>query len=653
MLSTRKLRCVVSRTRSFHVYNMAGSLREKQLGSLKRMINLSAGGGASVTSETSFSVLIYDHHGQDIISPLLSIKDLREMGVTLHMLLHSERGEVPDVSAIYFCLPTEENLVRIGQDFADGLYSSYHLNFISPISRQKMEDLALSALQAGCEAHIKKVYDQYVNFISLEDDMFVLKHQSGDSLSYYAINRGDVKDVDIDVIMDSIVDSLFSVFVNLGQVPIIRCQRGNAAEMVAERLDKKLRENLRDTRNSFFTAIASDSFTTGQLSFQRPLLVLVDRNVDLATPLHHTWTYQALVHDILGLQLNRVSVEDQEQSQSNKQPKRKDYDLNSEDLFWITHKGSPFPSVAAAAQTELEDYKAAEAKIKGLKSDLPEQEGMDLLSDNTAKLTSAITSLPELLKKKCNIDKHMSIAMGLLNGIKSRKLDVYFEMEEKIMGHTTLEKPVLDVIRDPDCGTAYDKLRLFLIYYLCSPNLTDSEFDQFVSALTEAGASPHPLAYMKRWKSYMKMTSGAGPSDYTGGVAKTVSMFSKLMNHGSTLVVEGVKNFVLKENKLPITRIVDHLMEMRSSEEEKEYRYFDPKLLRPGDSNASSARSRTPFQDAVIFVVGGGNYVEYTNLVSYAKRKTGMNKRIIYGCSNLVNAEQFINELNKLGSEIL
>lgn len=43
------------------------------------------------------------------------------------------------------------------------------------------------------------------------------------------------------------------------------------------------------------------------------------------------------------------------------------------------------------------------------------------------------------------------------------------------------------------------------------------------------------------------MTAGAGLSEYTGGVAKTVSMFSKLMNQGSALVVEGV-NFVLKEN---------------------------------------------------------------------------------------------------------
>lgn len=50
-----------------------------------------------------------------------------------------------------------------------------------------------------------------------------------------------------------------------GQVPIIRCQRGNAAESVGERLDKKLRENLRDTRNSFFTGLGTDSFAAGQL----------------------------------------------------------------------------------------------------------------------------------------------------------------------------------------------------------------------------------------------------------------------------------------------------------------------------------------------------------------------------------------------------
>lgn len=103
--------------------------------------------------------------------------------------LHSDRDSIPDVPAIYFCAPTEENLGRIAQDFQNGLYDVYHLNFISPISRQKLEDLAAAALQSSCVANIHKVYDQYLNFITLEDDMFILKHQNSDSMSYYGEYR--------------------------------------------------------------------------------------------------------------------------------------------------------------------------------------------------------------------------------------------------------------------------------------------------------------------------------------------------------------------------------------------------------------------------------------------------------------------------------
>lgn len=46
-------------------------------------------------------------------------------------------------------------------------------------------------------------------------------------------------------------------FLSIGVVPVIRSPRGNAAEMVAEKLTKKLRENLRDTRNSLFLAESS------------------------------------------------------------------------------------------------------------------------------------------------------------------------------------------------------------------------------------------------------------------------------------------------------------------------------------------------------------------------------------------------------------
>lgn len=61
----------------------------------------------------------------------------------------------------------------------------------------------------------------------------------------------------------------------------------------------------------------------------------------MATTLHHTWTYQALAHDVLDLSLNRVVVEEA----SGKSPKggvrskARACDLDNKDRFWTTHKG--------------------------------------------------------------------------------------------------------------------------------------------------------------------------------------------------------------------------------------------------------------------------------------------------------------------------
>lgn len=81
--------------------------------------------------------------------------------------------------------------------------------------------------------------------------------------------------------------------------------------MVSEKLNKKMYENLKDTRNNLFlSGGGAAGGPSGSLGFSRPLLIVLDRNVDMATPLHHTWTYQALAHDVLPLNLNRVTLQD-------------------------------------------------------------------------------------------------------------------------------------------------------------------------------------------------------------------------------------------------------------------------------------------------------------------------------------------------------
>ncbi|KAL0267545.1 UNVERIFIED_CONTAM: hypothetical protein PYX00_009791 [Menopon gallinae] len=628
------------------------TLRDKQIAALKVMLNLNQPQVKSKTCEPVWKILIYDRYGQDIISPLISVKELRELGVTLHLQLHSDRDTIPDVPAVYFVMPTEENLGRIGQDLQNNLYDFYHLNFISPISRERLEDLAGMALQANAVAHIQKIFDQYLNFITLEDDLFILRQQNQEAVSYYTINRGDIKDSEIENIIDTLVDSLFSVFATLKAVPIIRSPRGNAAEMLAEKLDKKLRDNLKDTRNNLFLM---DAGLAGNFCFQRPLLIILDRNVDMATPLHHTWTYQALAHDVLGLNLNRVIIEESTGStpSGGARAKTKSYQLDPNDKFWLSHKGSPFPTVVEAIQEELEQYRSSEEEVKRLKKSMgiegDSEEAFAMVNDVTAKLTSTINNLPQLLEKKRLIDVHMTVATEILNAIKSRRLDNFFEYEEKVMGHQVLDKSIQEVLSDREFGYPDDMLRLLLIYYICSVNVSESEIEKCANILREAGCDLSPLSYLKRWKAYTKMA--AASSQYQGSGTKTVSMFSKLVSQGSSFVMEGVKNFVVKKHDLPVTRIVDQLMEQKSSSETDDYRYLDPKQLRQGDV---SARMKTPFQEAVVFIVGGGNYIEYQNLVDYTKNKTGPSgsKKIIYGASSLNNAKEFLKQLSMLGREL-
>ncbi|CAF4358903.1 unnamed protein product [Rotaria socialis] len=442
---------------------------------------------------------------------------------------------------------------------------------------------------------------------------------------------------------------------HIGSVPIIRCPKGEAAEIVGEKLDKKLRENLRDPRNSLFS---SDSMATGALSFQRPLLVILDRSIDLASLLHHTWTYQALAHDILDFKLNRVEIEEFDETittgDGRHPSKRRTYDLIPTDKFWKQQKGNPFPIVAESIQEELERYRQLEGEVTRLKTAMgikgdAEDLAISLLNDTTSKLTSAVSSLPELLEKKRLLDLHTNIATALLDQIKKRKLDVFFETEEKLITKQVQEKSLMEVLSDPAAGTPEDKLRLFLIHYICTPTMTQSELDQYMTILRGSNCTHlEAIAYIKRWKSISKMSV---VSQAREGGTTTMGMFSNLVNKASKFAMEGVKNLVVKQYKLPVTKILDNLMESRSSPETDDYRYFDPKLLRPADS-ANVARNRQSFSDAIVFMIGGGNYIEYQNLQDYAKtRSTMATKRVVYGCTELVNASQFLEHSKNFSEE--
>lgn len=101
-------------------------------------------------------------------------------------------------------------------DLQKGLYSPAYINFLSSIPRPLLEDFASQTAAAGTAEHIAQLFDQYLNFIVAEPDLFSLGMQK--EHTYWALNSAKTKDEELDHVVDRIVSGLFSVAVTMGTI---------------------------------------------------------------------------------------------------------------------------------------------------------------------------------------------------------------------------------------------------------------------------------------------------------------------------------------------------------------------------------------------------------------------------------------------------
>nr|POE80306.1 vacuolar protein sorting-associated protein 45 like [Quercus suber] len=225
---------------------------------------------------SGMKVLILDSHTVSVVSVGYSQSELLQKEVFLVELVDSiskSKESMSHLKAVCFLRPTSENIQHLRRQLASPRFGEYHLFFSNILKDTQIHNLADSDEQEVV---------QQIQMLSYFDLVVLpppIKLQNTSNLPHFC---------------DRVVDGIASIFLSLKRRPIIRYQRTSD---IAKRIAQE-------------TARLMYQQESGLFDFRRmgvsPLLLVIDRRDDPVAPLLNQWTYQAMVHELIGIQDNKV-----------------------------------------------------------------------------------------------------------------------------------------------------------------------------------------------------------------------------------------------------------------------------------------------------------------------------------------------------------
>ena len=622
--------------------------------------------------EIVWKVLIMDKKSTGIISSVLRVNDLLKKGITVHTSLNAKnRSPLPDVPGLYFVQPIKENIDLIVQDISNDFYLEYYINFTSSISRDLLEYFAEKIAFLGKSDKIKQVYDQYLDFVVTEPEMFSLEVPN----VYYHLNHSSTSEDKITAICDDIADKLYNTVLTMDTIPIIRAQIGGAAELVATKLDTKLREYVFNTKS----ANSNDNSLSNTINstLERVVLIILDRHIDLSSMVSHSLFYECLVFDVFQMNRNTITFRYKEGQGEEATETTMKVDIEPKDFFWTNNCYLPFPDAVENVEIELNNYKqeADEITKKTGVNNIADLDPSNVNSD-TVNIQEAVNKLPELTAKKQIIDSHFKILASLIPQLSEKSLDTFYEIEQEDLDQAKTRTRFLDTLKDDKSSNLEDKLRTFIIMYLNSEHDLPKDFVSEVEKYfeTQEYTKACVLKHVFKLKQMMQMSNnlvnkslnsnqttsnntannhgGDGSALFSGLSSKLYGLAGDKLQGGVGSLVSRVSNLLSERKMIPVTSVVEAIMDPLNSakknlESTDSYLYFDPRIKRGAHTQQPKRQS---YNKSVVFVVGGGNYVEYQNLQQWAHGNSEQvdQKKVVYGSTAILPPTEFLEEVAQL-----
>jgi vacuolar protein sorting-associated protein 45 len=278
---------------------------------------------------------------------------------------------------------------------------------------------------------------------------------------------------------------------------------------------------------------------------QNGLLFIFDRKEDPVTPILNQWTYQAMLHELIGITNNVLEIK----HKTGKPDKLviSDYD----DKFFQNSLHSDFGEVCFKVKEAIEHLNR-------------EQENIDKKVDSLEEIKKMVDKLPEKKKESAEITKHTNLVYEVSEICQNRNLYDLSALEQDIACNEDKKEQfnkLAQVMKNSKYDN-FDKTKLFLLFSL------RYEGDGLVKSLSDIMVENG----LKEWTSYYNVLQS-----YAGKAQRNLDVFSNkdFLAKGMKTIFQTFKNVpnVYTQHKSFLSSLLEKLWRGRVKDNEIETIY--------------------------------------------------------------------------------
>eukprot|EP00040_Diaphanoeca_grandis_P018523 m.97422 g.97422 ORF g.97422 m.97422 type:complete len:549 (-) comp26976_c0_seq5:151-1797(-) len=521
-------------------------------------------------AKPGMKALLLDRHTAPQVSMLYAQSEILQNEVYLNVQIDEPspwKSHLDEVTALVLIRPCAKSFAAIDKELRNPRFQHYDICFTNVVDPRDLEKLAA----ADQYRRVDQVMEYFLDYFVIDPHLFSLNLMACGSPGGKRWGQG---------LLEASAKGLHSVMLALDRFPIVRYQTSSAmCKELAERVSR---------------LVAANTDTDC-------LLLVIDRRDDPITPLLNQWTYQAMVHELLGIENGKVNVDS---------GKSQIILTSGRDKFFANSMYTTYDVLTHNVQRLVEEYKKAKDKkldtLDQMKKFIEEYSKIKEVAESASKHLSLVHAI------KVIVEKHALLPEVADDGI------CLFEQELlDCTDHGYAFKRLTHLMSDTS-ARPIDKIRLVLLYLLRFEKNRNLKLEQCVQMLHDENV-PQPL---RKAVPALLQYCGNGCAGRDGNDA-----FASATDRGFAV---GVTETALMRHSPLLVKTLQQLSSGKLSKSK----------FQPLDS--TTATNSIP-AEVVIFMVGGATYEEAKVVQQFNQVNPGI--RVVLGGTHIHNTTSFLEEI--------